>query len=355
MQNPCILHSASCILMTWLELFVAVDNEAVEAVSELLARYGYNGGVVVEPAWTPGDEGPEFRYDPARPVLLRTYIPLDAASEEVRQRIAQGLHYLGQMRPVGPLQTRTLEEEDWANAWKEHYTVLRVGARTVIVPSWLAYAPQPDDLVITMDPGMAFGTGLHPTTQLCLQLLEQYAHPGLRTLDLGCGSGVLAIAAARIGAAPVLALDNDPVAVQVAAENVQRNGVAAQVTVAEGSLGAGTQMGHWLSGDFGDQAAPGGTDRVSSDQMSMDRTGASRHAPTNDPQRFELIVANLIAKVLVILAADLAAALVPGGILISSGIIDTREADVVAAFTAAGLRPVERHQEGEWIALVHTR
>jgi ribosomal protein L11 methyltransferase len=324
--------------MTWLELSVEVDNEAVESVSELLARYGYNGGVVVEPAWTPGDEGPEFRYDPARPVLLRTYVPLDAASEEVRQRIAQGLHYLGQMRPVGPLQTRTLEEEDWANAWKEHYTVLRVGARTVIVPSWLEYAPQPDDVVISMDPGMAFGTGLHPTTQLCLQLLEQYAHPGLRTLDLGCGSGVLAIAAARLGAGPVLALDNDPVAVQVSAENVQRNGVADLVTVAEGSLGAGKQMGHWLSGDFGEHEASDGA-----------------QPSALSPQPFDLIAANLIAKVLVILAADMAEALSPGGFLISSGIIDTREADVVAAFEAVGLRQVERHQEGEWIALVHTR
>jgi ribosomal protein L11 methyltransferase len=323
--------------MTWLELFVEVDNEAVEAVSELLARYGYNGGVVAEPAWTPGDEGPEFRYDPARPVVLRTYVPLDAKSEEVRQRIAHGLHFLGQMRPVGPLQTRTLEEEDWANAWKEHYTVLRVGARTVIVPSWLSYAPQPDDLVIAMDPGMAFGTGLHPTTQLCLQLLERYARPGLRTLDLGSGSGVLAIAAARLGAGPVLALDNDPVAVQVAAENVQRNGLNSQIHVAEGSLGAGQQMGHWLSGDFGDTQAP------------------ADDSPTMRSEQFELIAANLIAKVLVILAQDLATALAPQGFLISSGIIDTREADVIAAFTAAGLIQVERHQEGEWIALVHTR
>ncbi len=287
--------------MTWLELSVEVDNEAVEAVSELLARYGYNGGVVVEPAWTPGDEGPEFRYDPTRPVQLRTYVPLDAASEEVRQRIAQGLHFLGQMRPVGPLQTRTLEEEDWANAWKEHYTVLRVGARTVIVPSWLVYAPQPDDVVIMMDPGMAFGTGLHPTTQLCLQLLEQYARSGLRTLDLGCGSGVLAIAAARLGAGPVLALDNDPVAVQVAAENVQRNGVANHVTVAEGSLGAGQQMGHWLSGDFGEQ-----------------EVSAGAQPSALSPQSLDLLAANLIAKVLVILAADRPAALPPGGFLTSS-------------------------------------
>jgi ribosomal protein L11 methyltransferase len=322
--------------MSWIELSVTVDNEAVEAVSELLARYGYNGGVVVEPAWTPGGEGPEFSYDAARPSTLKTYLPLDAGAEEARQRIEQALWHLGQMRPVGQLQTRTLEEEDWANAWKQHYSVLRVGERIVVVPSWLQHEAAPEDVVLQLDPGMAFGTGLHPTTQLCLRLLERHARPGLRTLDLGAGSGILAIAAAKLGAGPVLALDNDPVAVQVSAENIALNGVGTTVRAAEGSLGAGSTMGHWLTGDFGEERA------------------AQPDAPAPD-QQFDLIVANLIAKVLVILAADLAAALVSGGTLVSSGIIDTREGDVTAAFEAAGLRQVERHVEGEWVALVHTR
>lgn len=320
--------------MTWLELSVTVDNEAVEAVSELLARYGYNGGVVVEPAWTPGDEGPEFSYDAARPSVIKTYLPLDAQAEEARQRIEQALWHLGQMRPVGQLQARTLEEEDWANAWKQHYSVLRVGERTVVVPSWLEHQAEPGEIVLRLDPGMAFGTGLHPTTQLCLRLLERYARQGRRVLDLGTGSGILAIAAAKLGAGPVLALDNDPVAAEVAAENVARNGVAGVVQAAEGSLGAGGTMGHWLTGDFG-------------------KGVAERAEATPPAHQFDLIAANLIAKVLVILAADLAAALAPGGVLVSSGIIDTREADVVAAFEAVGLRQVERHVEGEWVALVH--
>jgi len=323
--------------MSWLELFVEVDNEAVEAVSELLARYGYNGGVVVEPAWTAGGEGPEFSYDATRPAVLRTYLPLDAQAEEVRQRIEQALWHLGQMRPIGKLQTRTLEEEDWANAWKQHYRVLRVGERTVVVPSWLQHEAQPGDVVLHLDPGMAFGTGLHPTTQLCLRLLERYVQPGQRVLDIGTGSGILAIAAAKLGAGPVLALDNDPVAVSVAAENIERNGVGDTVQAAEGSLGAGASMGHWLSGDFGVDAGP-----------------ATVRRPPSTVQSFDLIAANLIAKVLVILAGDLAAVLVPGGTLVSSGIIDSREAEVAAAFEAVGLRQLERHLEGEWVALVHT-
>lgn len=332
----------------WLELQVSVDNEAVEAVAELLARYGYNGGVVVEPAWTPGDEGPEFSYDPSRPSVLKTYLPLDEQAEDARQRIEHALWHLGQLRAVGPLQVRRLEEEDWANAWKQHYRVLRVGARIVVVPSWLEHQPETGDVVLHLDPGMAFGTGLHPTTQLCLELLEHHVRPGQQVLDLGTGSGILAIAAARLGAGHVLALDNDPVAVAVAAENIARNGVSATVTVAEGSLGAGSRMGHWLSGDFGSPAEPA---------PAVEQSGAPPGESVQQPSLagFDLIVANLIAKVLTMLAADLTAALAPGGILISSGIIVTREAEVAEALAAAGLRQVARRVAGEWVALVHTR
>lgn len=322
---------------TWLEISIEVEPESVETVAEILARYGYNGGVVVEQSWIAGDEGPEFQYDPTRPVWLRTYLPFDDQVEETRQRIEHALWHVSQIRPLGPLQTRTLAEEDWANAWKQFYSVLRIGERTVIVPSWLEYQPQPDDIVLWLDPGMAFGTGLHPTTRLCLQLLERMVQPDQHVLDLGTGSGILAIAAAKLGAGHVLALDNDPIAVRVAQENVERNQVSAVVQVAEGSLGVGQAMGHWLSGDFG-PAEPDPALRAQTPQAM-----------------FDLIAANLIAKVLVTLAPDLAAALKPGGYLISSGIIDIKEHEVIAAFTAVGLTLVERHCEGEWVALVHRR
>ena len=340
--------------MSWLELSVTVDQEAAESVSELLARYGYNGGVVVDQPFKPGDEGPEFEYDTARPVTLRTYLPVDESSEETRARIEQALWHLGQMRPVGNLQVQQLEEEDWANAWKRHYGVQRIGVRTVIVPSWLDYDPAPGEVVLHLDPGMAFGTGLHPTTQLCVRLLERYVTPGARTLDLGTGSGILAIAAAKLGARPVLALDNDPIAIDATVENVARNGGDALGITAElGSLGAGRRMGHWLSGDFGEKDEGNGTkdEAVADDSMKSQID----HPSSFILYPFQLIVANLIAKVLIIVAHDLAAALEPGGTLITSGIIADKEDQVALALAAAGLAPVSRHVEGEWVALVHTR
>jgi ribosomal protein L11 methyltransferase len=327
--------------MTWLELSVDVESEAVESVSELLAQYGYNGGVVVDQPIIAGADGPEYSFDTSRPVTVRTYLPLDARAEETRQRIEQALWHFGQMRTVGPLSVRPLEEEDWANAWKQHYTIQRIGTRTVIVPSWLEYTPQPDDIVLRLDPGMAFGTGLHPTTQLCVGFIEQHITPGMQVLDLGCGSGILAIAAARLGAT-VLALDTDSIAVTATRENVERNDVAGLVSVAEGSLGGGAALDHWL--------CPTSDDRPPTIDDSDNQSSV-----VSGQQSFDLIVANIIARVLSALAIDIAGALRSNGTLIASGIIADREHEVVAAFAEAGLVPLERSQEGDWVALVYRK
>jgi len=332
--------------MTWLELSVDVEPEAVESISELLAQYGYNGGVVVDQPIIPGGDGPEYSFDTSRPVTVRTYLPLDEHAEETRQRIEQALWHFGQMRTVGPLSVRPLEEEDWANAWKQHYAIQRIGARTVIVPSWLEYQPQPGDIVLRLDPGMAFGTGLHPTTQLCIGFIEQYVKPGMRVLDLGCGSGILAIGAARLGAT-VLALDTDAIAVTATRENVDRNGVAGQVSEAEGSLGSGAALDHWL-GWSSENREPRTKNQEPPIQDRFSVLGSQFLG-------FDLIVANIIARVLSALAADMAGALTADGMLIASGIITDREPEVAAAFIGAGLTPLERRQAGDWVALVYRK
>lgn len=301
---------------------MAADSEAVEAVSEILSRVA-PGGVTVEPAFGLIEEGLAARVDPSRPAMLRAYLPaLDSAA--VRAAVAAVERDLGHLqafglRPIGELQTREVHEEDWAHAWKRHFPVLRIGRRLVIRPTWRRHAPVPGEVVLALDPGMAFGTGLHPTTRLCLAGLERLADAGRITgasvLDVGCGSGILAIAAARLGAKTVLGLDTDPLAVEVTTANARRNRVARVVHADEGSL-----------------PVAGGP--------------------------HDVVLANLIASLLVRLAAELYAAVRPGtgaagtgGRLLAGGIFADREPDVRRAFAAAGLRVTARDEEGDWVAL----
>src|SRR5512137_1509318 len=194
----------------WLELSVAADPEAVEAVSEILSRVA-PGGTSVEPAFELVDEGLGARIDPTRPAIVRAHLPArdrGDAREAVR-RVREDLGHLQVfgLRPIGDLEVTVVLESDWANEWKRHIGVMRIGRRLVIRPSWRRHRAEPDEVVIALDPGMAFGTGLHPTTRLCLAGLEAWADAGLvagggaaggaaRVVDVGCGSGILAIAAA---------------------------------------------------------------------------------------------------------------------------------------------------------------
>jgi ribosomal protein L11 methyltransferase len=216
------------------------------------------------------------------------------------------------LRPVGDLQTRVVEETDWADAWKAYFPVLRVGRRIVIRPTWRRHRRQPDDVVLALDPGMAFGTGLHPTTRLCLAALEAVADrgelDGTRVLDVGCGSGILAIAAVKLGAASAFGVDTDPVAEEATLSNARRNRLVRRVHAREGSL------------------------------------------PSGEPA-FDVVLANLIAGVLVPLAGPLRDEVRPGGILLASGIFHDREGAVVEAFEAAGLDVTDRTAEGDWVAL----
>lgn len=290
--------------MKWLEFSIQVDSEDVEAVAELVAPYGY-GGVVIE------------EIPPATTFWVKAYLPQDQASYATQKRIEDGIRYLSLIRPLSPLQWRELEEEDWANAWKVHFQAHKVGERLVIVPTWQEYIPQEGELILQMDPGMAFGTGLHPTTQMCLRELEKRLEPGMTVLDLGTGSGILSIAAAKLGARAVLALDIDNVAVDVAQSNIHQNGLESVITAAWGSL-------------------------------PLSNIGNLEMAWGN----FDLVVANIVARVITELAPELVAAPKPGGILIASGLLDTTADDVESCLVAAGARPVTRRAVADWRTLV---
>jgi ribosomal protein L11 methyltransferase len=306
---------------TWLELSVTVDQEAVEAVSEILARQ-VSGGVSVEVPWDPVDEGLGAVPRAGGSAVLKAWLPAidgagaDAAVAAVRRDLGH-LQAFG-LRPIGELEVRPVHEEEWASAWKSHFPVMRVGRRLVIRPTWRRHHALPDDVVLALDPGMAFGTGLHPTTRLCLAGIERWADDGLlddaRVLDVGCGSGILAIAAARLGARSVHGVDTDPIAVDATIANARRNRVARRVSAGRGSV------------------------------PLVAGRGAARGP-------FDLVLANLIASLLTDLAEPLAACIRPGGRMLASGIFIDRERQVAEAFGDAGLRVVQREQETDWVLL----
>jgi len=276
----------------WLELAVEVPREAEEAAADILRRYAPRG-VAIEAA--------------GESVVVTAWLP--DSSGLVRQRRA----VLSALAPLAAtVLTRWLREEDWAEAWKAFFPVLRVSRRLVICPAWRSYHARVGEAVIRLDPGMAFGTGQHATTLMCLRALEETVQPGANVLDLGTGSGILALAAARLGAANVLALDSDPVAVRAARENVRLNGLEAVVRVEEGTLDAALGP-------------------------------------------FDVIAVNISAAVIVDLAGAMAAALKPGGVLIAGGFSGERAAPVAAALTAGGLSVERTLSDGEWRTLVGRR
>ena len=295
--------------MDWLEVSVRVDGEAAEAVSEVFNRYGH-GGAVIEEAINETDEAV------GETLTVKVYLPFENGQAAGQRQIEEALWHLGQLYPIPLPRFRHLSEEDWAHAWKKHYRVLRVGQCIVVKPSWQAYTPRPDDVVIELDPGMAFGTGLHPSTRLCLVALEKHLIPGVRVLDVGTGSGILAIAAARLGAGLVLALDIDPMAVQAARANVAANEVEHVVSVEPGS---------W---------------------------------PTLEPypQAFDIVLVNILAETIVeLLNEGLVHCLREAGLMVVSGLIESREAMVMEALGAQGVDIVERLQEKDWVAFVGNR
>ena len=295
--------------MRWLELSVTADVEAVEAVSEILGRVA--GGSAVHPTALVRDPDDELaaREDVTAPYVVTAHVEDGPAAPDQVDSTERALWHLQAfgLRPVGPLRVRAVDDVDWSEAWKRHYVPQRIG-RVVVVPSWVDERPRAGDVTIRLDPGMAFGTGLHPTTRGCLALLQDLPMPNV-VLDVGCGSGILAISALALGAGHARGLDTDPVAVRVARENGERNGVAHRLVVSEGSL------------------------------------------PAEAQEAYPLVMANLVAAVLLELAPRLASHTAPGGTLVAGGIIEPRADEVIWALEAVGLRSVHRRDDGEWVSL----
>ncbi|HUV03959.1 MAG TPA: 50S ribosomal protein L11 methyltransferase [Armatimonadota bacterium] len=283
--------------MRWAEIQVETTAQAQDAVGNVMLENGC-GGVAIE-----GEA----------PVLVKCYLPVD---ERLEQRILQiqagvaALPGFGLEIGSGGITVAYAEEQDWAEAWKRFFHTTRVGKRIVIKPTWEDYKPEPDDLVLEIDPGTAFGTGTHATTRLCLQALEKYVKRGAVVVDFGTGSGVLALAAARLGASLVIAFDSDETAVRVARANVQQNELEEAIEV------------HC-------------TDSPAFINVPVD-----------------LITANLVAETIIAFSESLAALLKTGGVLIASGIISERLPEAEQSLCNAGFHMVESLGEGEWLALV---
>jgi ribosomal protein L11 methyltransferase len=302
--------------MHWLQVSLKVEAELAEAVADVLARYA-PGGVAFE-QHALDLNGAEWRPDgPLEPlVTVYAYLPPGPGLELTRHRVEE---------PLPAPKFQAVAEEAWAEAWKEHFHVTHIG-RFVIQPSWRHYTPHPQDIVIKLDPGQAFGTGLHPTTQMCLSALNDYLRPGDDVLDLGTGSGILAIAAAHLGASRVLALDIDPLAVQAARANAAANEVEQVVTVEQGSV------------------------------EEIPTLAPARSAGEFEIRNFKFVLVNILANVILeLFERDLGQVLAPGGSMVLAGLINTQEEGVCQAVSRAGLQIVRRLQDKDWVGLVCRR
>lgn len=300
--------------MQWLEFTADVGADQAEAVAdaltELLQAHGQQGVSIEQQGILP-DRYDDGDVPPPSRVWLRGYIPVDSRADSLRAQAEALLATYG-LIPV----IHTLDEQDWGEAWKAHYHPIRIGARIVVRPLWEQAELRADDIEIALDPGMAFGTGTHATTQLCLAALETVMRAGLSVLDLGCGSGILAIAAAKLGAAQVVAVDTDPLSVAATNENAAANGVADKIAAHEGSLE--TVLG--------------------------------------SARRFDLLLANILARVIIEMCGQGLGQIVrPGGQAVFSGIITEQVDDVRAALARTGLTPTEVHTQGDWVAVLATR
>ena len=296
--------------MKWIELTVDVPPEYAEPMSEIFHRYGHGGVAIEQEAGYNPDEGesppvPDF-------VTVKTYLPVDNTTERRRNQIDIGVRLVAHLATISPLKEKYVEEEDWQNAWKEHFHPLRIGRHLVICPTWRTVETTESDILIHLDPGMAFGTGHHPTTRTCMEILERDTKPGDRILDVGCGSGILSVVAVKVGATSALGLEIDPVATRAGEENVRINGIEDKVQIVQGTL----------------------------------------PSPLAEARSFDIVAANISAKVVTDLAQHLIDSVAIGGKLIVGGIIEPHVEDVTKALNAVGASIDETFIDGDWVTLL---
>ena len=296
----------------WLEISMQVNGELAEAVAEVLSRF-IPTGVVVEQLVPSGHQGTDTeRRDQMR---VAGYLPVDDKVEELRQGITEALWYLGRIRELPEPVFESVQQTDWSEAWKKNYHPIPVGQKLLIAPSWVEPDPQ-GRTVIRIDPGMAFGTGTHPTTKLSLEFLETEVLPQQTMIDIGCGSGILAIAALKLGASFALGADPDTDAIEAARVNAKINGVAQDCKIIQGSV---------------------------SELQALDQ--AYQTAP--------LVVANILAPVLIkLLKAGMADLVASNGALVLSGILQEQAQSLYDEAGHHGLHFVARKQEGDWVAML---
>lgn len=299
--------------MRWAEIKVVATDEAADLVANILIEEGCGGAAVTGPSVRASGPYELSDHLPSNgPTVLTAYLPVDDRLEGKLQSIRDRVRALPKTEvDIGPgeINVKPVDEADWASAWKSFFKAVEIG-RLLIKPSWEDVGTKPEQVIVEIDPGMAFGTGNHPTTQLCMLALEKYIEGGERVLDVGTGSGVLAIAAAKLGASEIHSTENDPVAVDAAVENVRRNGVCDRVKV----------------------------------ELS--------ESPSSVKGRFDLVVANITANVILGMAEDIANAAKPGGLLITSGLIESRSDEIAGQLTELGFELVEKGIEDEWVVLV---
>jgi ribosomal protein L11 methyltransferase len=317
--------------MNWLEVSLTINGELAEAVADVLARFAYSG-VMMEQGVKYTDD--EDAGTPTGPITVRAYLEMNDQIEETRQKLEESLYYLGRIQPLPAASYKEIADQNWMESWKQHYRPILIGEVLVIVPAWMD-SPDPNRIAIKIDPGMAFGTGTHPTTQLCLELMEQFftqskienrksetLAPGASAgvvIDVGCGSGILSIAAIKLGAKSALGLDIDAGSIVNARENADANQVGNELILEVGSV-----------------------------QEILDGRFAFRKAP--------LVLANILAPVIVrLFDAGLAELIAEDGAIILSGILQEQAQSVIEAAQSRGLKMIDRRQIGDWIALRMSR